>query len=129
MLKTQEETDSLRFLRKGDWYINQGLTLDQEVIEETVRNLRPTRCPVCRGNLSHKDNFGTRLSWSREAIEGYCPTDDYIIRLESRQYVGNTAGTQLFMSIFTNSRYSRLVADSGRLADFSSPDITLRMFS
>jgi len=127
-MPAQEQIKGLRFLRKGEWYRNAGVHIDQEVVEETVKSLRPNRCPVCKGDLERKDNFGTTLPLDGRAIEGYCPKDDYIVRLEAYQYLGNTSGTELHMEIFTNSRHSRLVADSGRLADFESHYVELHMF-
>ena len=36
-------------MRNKPWYINkQNLTPDKEVIEEIVKNLRLTKCPICR---------------------------------------------------------------------------------
>ncbi len=117
----EKKTEKIKFLREGDWYINKNkINLDQKIIEETTNNLRLKKCPVCKGELSHQDNFGEVLLRENNVQEGYCPKDNYLIRLEAHQYKGNTSGTELFIKIFTNSKYSKLMADSGLLTDFSS---------
>ena len=113
--------DCIRGIRVKPWFRNpRNLKLDQAIIEETIRNLKLTKCPVCKGNLSLNDNFDTSLPFNDWSQEKYCPEDNYIIRLEAHQYRGNTSGTGLKMQIFTNVRYSELIADSGELADFSA---------
>jgi predicted anti-sigma-YlaC factor YlaD len=114
---------AIRGIRTKPWYRNEGnIPIDQAVIEETVRKLHLTKCPVCRGELKSKDNFGTYLPRKRTLEEGYCPQDNYIVQLEAHKYEGNTSGTTLYMKIFTNARQSVLLADSGELADLSTQE-------
>ena len=118
MTRLSEEV--IRKIRTKPWYKNeQNVILHQTVIEEAVRSLRLTKCPVCKGDLSNKDNFGVGLPKNETFEEKYCPKDNYIIQLQAHQYKGNTQGTSLHMYIFSNSRHSVLLADSGELADIS----------
>ena len=51
----------IRTIRTKPWVKNEGINLDQKVIEDTVKDLQLTNCPVCKGPLSSKDNFDTDL--------------------------------------------------------------------
>ena len=102
------------------WYRNEKkINLDQAVIKETIRNLKLSKCPVCKGDLSSQDNFGTSLPWNNYSQEGYCPRDNLIIKLGAHEYSGDTSGTALYMEIYTNSLHSKMIAESGMLADIS----------
>ena len=119
-----DEEKFLRGIRTKHWFKNpKNLNIDQQVIEETVKKLTLTQCPVCRRDLSNEDNFGFHLPsdsyLSFQFQEKYCPKDNYIIKLRAHQYSGNTFGTHLDMKIYTNSKHSELIAESGELADFS----------
>lgn len=114
------EKQGLRKIRTEPWFKNEkNISLEKSVIEETIKKLKLTKCPVCKGDLSQKDNFDLSLPFNENYVEKYCPKDNYIIRLIALKYAGNTFGTSVFMEIHTNSRYSQLIASSGELADFS----------
>jgi hypothetical protein len=114
----------IRSIRTEPWYfLKEGLKINQDVIEETVKNLRLERCPLCKGDLSTKDNFGTALqdylASPDNTEERYCPNENVIVELSVEPYRGNTSGTSVYMKIYTNSRHSKEIAISGRLADIS----------
>jgi hypothetical protein len=116
---------TIRSIRRSEWpRSTQKVTIDQSVIEETVKNLRLIRCPVCTTKLESSDNFGhpmrAPLLTSGDGVaHAYCPKDNYVITLLSHQYEGNTYGTSLHMSIYANCYHRTLIADSGRLADIA----------
>jgi hypothetical protein len=116
----------IRGIRTKPWYfLEKGLKINQEIIEETVRNLRLERCPLCKGNLSTEDNFGTSLpsylSSQDNSEERYCPNENVIVELSVHPYRGNTSGTEVYMKIYTNSKHAKEIAHSGELADISEP--------
>jgi|GEM_PF-4276120 len=105
---------------REQWMKNGNLSLDQTIIEQTVKDLDLTMCPVCRGALSLEDNFGTSLiAPNTTKMEKYCPKDNYIIELTAHQYLGSGMGTTLSMRILTNSKHYEVLAESGELADIS----------
>ena len=100
------------------WSNNSGnLSLDKKIIEETLRDLQLVKCPICGRELEYKDNFGVTLSnnfnkyW--DEMERYCPKENLIIQFIAQREVGMSPKTILRMKIFTNSRYSKLLAESG----------------
>ncbi len=117
-----EKTDTLE-IRPLPWFENHGkLSLDQAVIEQTVRNLRLTHCPVCTGELSRKDNFGVSMPSfgspeNVEAIQRYCPKDNYIVELRAHHYHSDRKGATVHMVIYTNNMHVRTLANSGILAN------------
>ena len=68
-------------IRKGTWPVNEGIYIDQIVIEKTIKKLELKICPVCKGDLESQDQFNTSLQDpGREETEfRYCPKDNYII--------------------------------------------------
>jgi len=112
--------DQIRGIRTKDWPVNKkDLKFNQEVIEETVRNLKLIRCPICATNLESTDSAGGKLRPDFLAKEKYCPKDEYVIELHAHPYSGASSGTQLYMRIFTDTRNSQLIAASGKLADIT----------
>jgi len=108
-------------IRTKPWRENTGLSIDQTVVEEAVKNLNLTTCPVCKEKLSNIDNFGNNLSTvsSTNKMERYCPKDNYIIELKTHQYFQNGEKTLLFMRILTNSKNFKVLAESGELVNIS----------
>ena len=117
---TKLKNEEIRKIRTNPWHKNKGgLSLDQEIIEESVKNLRLTYCPICKGKLERNDNFGTNLISNDKIIQRYCPNENYIFEMGVHQYNGNTFGTSIRMRIYTNSMHTQLIADSGELADIN----------
>jgi hypothetical protein len=117
-------------IRTKPWYKNEkNLSFDQGILEETVRTCSLTKCPICKGKLKREDNFGTSLPGSDRNVSRYCPNENYILTLMAHQYRGNGgAGTEFYLEIYTNSKFSKLIADSGELAD-TKEEVTLDYFS
>lgn len=116
----------IRSIRTGPWYfLKEGLKINQDVIEETIKNLRLERCPLCKGDLQTKDNFGTSLqsylASPNNSEERYCSNENVIVELSVQPYRGNTSGTTMYMKIYTNSKHAKEIAISGQLADISKP--------
>ncbi len=116
-------------IRTKPWsQIDRSLKIKQSVIEKTVRELELTFCPVCSGDLKSKDNFENNLNLgisNSKNIVRYCPGDNYIIQLEAHHDLGGGKGTQLSMTISTNSKYSRTLAKSGDLAKIKNKQVNL----
>ena len=127
---TREEVGEIR---TDSWWKNKRrLSLDKAVIEESVLNLHLMNCPVCGGKLSREDSSGTRLHGDYNNplsfVERYCPKDNFIVRLEAHQYIDGGCGTTLGMDISTNSKYSEIIADSGKLADIKNRHLSINYF-
>jgi hypothetical protein len=103
-------------------YVRKGLNLSQEVINEAAKSLELMRCPVCKGELSSVDNFGIHLPQdqffpNRSEINRYCPTDNLIIQLVAQKPNEDRLAPNLEMKIYTNAKYSVIIARSGDLTD------------
>lgn len=115
-------------IRKGTWAKNEGINIDQKVIEQTIKELELKTCPVCKGSLESRDQFGTHLNdpRMRETKIMYCPKDNYIIELTAHKYKGNVWGTNFIMKIHTNAMISKKLAHSGVLADLRDQHVELK---
>ncbi|MFC1710800.1 hypothetical protein ACFLZJ_01440 [Nanoarchaeota archaeon] len=114
------EKDLRKGVRTSPWVKNEkSLPLDQVVIEETVLNLKLNKCPVCKDKLKSGDRAGNMPKSTVQPVqdEKYCHKDKIAVRLSTHPYVDGTRGTQIFMDIYTDSRNSKHIAESGVLAD------------
>ena len=125
MAKLRQE--DIKTIRKGDWYKNSGkASIDQSIIEETIKNLNIIHCPICGNETSHKDNSGNTLPLDTHRQQKYCSNENYILELSAHEYAGNGGrGTTLQYNIWTDSKNSKLIADSGELADLKKRNIIL----
>src|SRR3989344_6581106 len=106
-------SNEIKKIRTKPWYINkQNLILDKEVVEEIVKNLKLTKCPVCKEELESRvsDYIKPR---ELDEIKKYCPKNDYMITLRAVRY--NDPEEDITCIYLGVSQKGRLIAFSGQL--------------